>query len=85
MSKEEILFVLKGKLLLNLPLSYSDVFLNADSVRFLGQGKESWEIKYEPQKGATTALQVYLNTKHVRGFETPDQVISYFYAIESAQ
>ncbi len=85
MSKEEVLFILKGELLLNLPLSYSDVFLNADSVRFLGPEKENWEIKYEPQKGATTALQMYLNAKHVRGFETPDQVISYFYGIESAR
>ena len=37
----------------------------------------SFELRFEPAKGTTTQFQIYRESRHVRGFETPEQTIEY--------
>jgi hypothetical protein len=86
MNSQEVLYNLKVALVENLPLHYTIPGYGTTFVAFKDKGTgDNYEFRYEPVKGSTTVLQMYVNEQHVRGFENAEQVVSFFYAKESAK
>lgn len=86
MNSQEVLYGLKVALAENLPLHYTIPGYAITNVVFRDNDtREDYEFRYEPAKGATTVLQMYVNGNHVRGFENAEQVVSFFYAKESTK
>lgn len=54
--------------------SHSDCFLIDDNQVFLTDG---WNVIFEPNKGTTTCLNLYLADRLIRSFETVEQVQHY--------